>query len=230
MNNIKLSKRLQAIADFVPEQARLADIGSDHAFLPTYLVQSHKIKFAVAGEVVEGPFKIAEKQVKSMNLHNNIYVKLANGLEAIDFSDNIDTVVIAGMGGILIADILGKGQDKLSSFSHLILQPNNHEEHLRYWLSTHHFVINEEQLIREAGKFYEIIVAVPKKNDASTELSEMDLFFGPILSKQKSPIFRQKWEKELRTIDKILARLPQERSEKREEICKKQLAIEEVLS
>lgn len=84
MTEIKLSQRLQAIANFVPQNARLADIGSDHAFLPTYLVQQKKINYAVAGEVVQGPFEIAKRHVEEESLHKEIYVRKANGLAAIN--------------------------------------------------------------------------------------------------------------------------------------------------
>ena len=189
MEKIKLSKRLQAVADFVPAGARLADIGSDHAFLPTYLVQAGKIDFAVAGEVVAGPFQIAQNHVKEASLHNNIYVKLANGLAAVDLADQVDTIVIAGMGGILIADILEQGLDKLAPVKRLILQPNNHESVLRQWLFEHNFAIQAEQIILEAGKFYEMMVAEPAQN--LTGLSKTDLAFGPYLSKEKSPVFQK---------------------------------------
>ncbi len=229
MDKIRLSARLQAVADFVPPEARLADIGSDHAFLPAYLVQTGKINFAVAGEVVDGPFRIAKNHIESANLHNNIYVKKANGLDAIDVSEQIDTVVIAGMGGILIADILKTGQEKLDSITRLILQPNNHEDTLRHWLVENHFTIVAEQILLDADKFYEIIVAEPESTNL-TKLSKADFRFGPFLSREKSVIFRQKWEKELSTLDKILLRLPEEQAEKRFEMLKKQAEIKEVLS
>lgn len=232
MTEIKLSQRLQAIANFVPQNARLADIGSDHAFLPTYLVQQKKINYAVAGEVVQGPFEIAKRHVEEAGLHNEIYVRKANGLAAINEQDGIDTIVIAGMGGILITEILSKDRPLLKGVSRLILQPNNHDDTLRRWLLAHDFVISHESILLEAGKFYEIIVAVPKKQhpELLTELSVTEYLFGPILLTKKTAIFRQKWEKELRTLNKILAKLPQNQHQKREDLEEKKQRIEEVLS
>lgn len=232
MTEIKLSQRLQAIANFVPQNARLADIGSDHAFLPTYLVQQKKINYAVAGEVVQGPFEIAKRHVEEADLHNEIYVRKANGLAAINEQDGIDTIVIAGMGGILITEILSKDRPLLNGVSRLILQPNNHEDTLRRWLLAHDFVISHESILLEAGKFYEIIVAVPEKQhpELLTELSVTEYLFGPILLTKKTEFFRQKWEKELRTLNKILAKLPQNQHQKREDLEEKKQRIEEVLS
>ncbi|MEG1487035.1 tRNA (adenine(22)-N(1))-methyltransferase TrmK [Lactococcus sp.] len=228
MNEIKLSKRLKAVADYVDKGARLADIGSDHAYLPTYLVQKNEVEFAVAGEVVKGPFEIAKNHVAQANLKENIQVRLANGLAAIENVDKIDTIVIAGMGGILISEILEAGKGKLSSVKRLILQANNHEDTLRQWLTEHQFVIKAEQILLEAGKFYEIIVAEPTTNE-NPVLSANDLLFGPFLSKEKSVIFQQKWQKELNTLNKIIDRLPDEQTEKREEVLTEIAKIKEVL-
>ncbi|KZK05134.1 putative tRNA-m1A22 methylase [Lactococcus cremoris] len=228
MNEIKLSKRLKAVADYVDKGARLADIGSDHAYLPTYLVQKNEVEFAVAGEVVKGPFEIAKNHVAQANLKENIQVRLANGLAAIENVDKIDTIVIAGMGGILISEILEAGKGKLSSVKRLILQANNHEDTLRQWLTEHQFVIKAEQILLEAGKFYEIIVAEPTTNE-NPVLSTNDLLFGPFLSKEKSVIFQQKWQKELNTLNKIIDRLPDEQTEKREEVLTEIAKIKEVL-
>ena len=228
MNEIKLSKRLKAVADYVDKGAKLADIGSDHAYLPTYLVQKNEVEFAVAGEVVKGPFEIAKNHVAQANLKENIQVRLANGLAAIENVDKIDTIVIAGMGGILISEILEAGKVKLSSVKRLILQANNHEDTLRQWLIEHQFVIKAEQILLEAGKFYEIIVAEPTTNE-NPVLSANDLLFGPFLSKEKSVIFQQKWQKELNTLNKIIDRLPDEQTEKREEVLTEIAKIKEVL-
>ncbi len=228
MNEIKLSKRLKAVADYVDKGAKLADIGSDHAYLPTYLVQKNEVEFAVAGEVVKGPFEIAKNHVAQANLKENIQVRLANGLAAIENVDKIDTIVIAGMGGILISEILEAGKGKLSSVKRLILQANNHGDTLRQWLIEHQFVIKAEQILLEAGKFYEIIVAEPTTNE-NPVLSANDLLFGPFLSKEKSVIFQQKWQKELNTLNKIIDRLPDEQTEKREEVLTEIAKIKEVL-
>ncbi|WP_416037903.1 tRNA (adenine(22)-N(1))-methyltransferase [Lactococcus formosensis] len=224
MNEIKLSKRLQAVADLVKPNSRLLDVGSDHAYLPTYLVQREKIDFAIAGEVVKGPYQIARNNVTEQNLQGKIEVRFADGLAAFEENDNITSVVIAGMGGILISEILEAGKDKLSHVEQLILQPNNHEESLRSWLMDHDFVITSEKILLEAGKVYEIIVA----EHGTVELNETELEFGPYLLQEKSEVFRQKWNKELNTLNKILERLP-ENHEKRTTVQAEKEKIEGVL-
>ena len=109
MNELLLSKRLACVAAQVKPGDRVADIGSDHAYLPVYLIKTKQINFAVAGEVIKGPFETAQRQVQKSQLQEQIMVRLADGLAAIKESDAIDTIVIAGMGGQLIASILENG-------------------------------------------------------------------------------------------------------------------------
>ena len=134
MNEIKLSKRLKAVANYVDNGARLADIGSDHAYLPTYLMQKLVIDFAVAGEVVKGPFEIAKNHVSEADLSDRIEVRLANGLGAIENTDKIDTIVIAGMGGILISELLEAKKSVAHNLDKLILQPMQAQDELRKYL------------------------------------------------------------------------------------------------
>ena len=148
-----ISKRLEKVASFVPQGDKILDVGSDHAYLPIYLIQQGRIVSAVAGEVVEGPYQSAVANVRDNGLSDKISVRLANGLAAFDVGDQIDDIVIAGMGGRLIADILERGSTKLASVRRLILQPNNREDELRRWLCGHDFQIIKEALVEENGKF-----------------------------------------------------------------------------
>ena len=102
MQKKMISQRLERVAAFVPDGAKLLDVGSDHAYLPIYLVQQGRIEKALAGEVVEGPFQSAQKNVAEQGLTEQIEVRLANGLAAFEVEDRIDTIVIAGMGGRFI--------------------------------------------------------------------------------------------------------------------------------
>ena len=102
-----ISKRLGKVASFVPQGAKILDVGSDHAYLPIYLMQQRRIVSAIAGEVVDGPYQSAVANVSDNELSDKISVRLANGLAAFDEKDQIDVIIIAGMGGRLIADILG---------------------------------------------------------------------------------------------------------------------------
>ena len=220
-----ISKRLETVASFVPKGAVLLDVGSDHAYLPIELVEKGHIDRAIAGEVVEGPYQSAVKNVESHGLTEKIQVRLANGLAAFEEADQVSVITIAGMGGHLIATILEEGLDKLANVERLILQPNNREDELRSWLQEHGFQIIAESILKEAGKFYEIIVAEAGK----VNLSATDVRFGPFLSKEVSSFFIQKWQKEVAKLEFALSQIPEKNQEERQVLADKIQAIKEVL-
>lgn len=220
-----ISKRLELVASFVPQGAVLLDVGSDHAYLPIELVERGQIERAIAGEVVDGPYQSALKNVEAHGLKEKIQVRLANGLAAFEEEDQVSVITIAGMGGRLIATILKEGLDKLSGVERLILQPNNREDDLRIWLQDHDFQIVAESILEEAGKFYEILVV----EAGQMELSASDLRFGPFLSKEVSPVFVQKWQKEAAKLEFALSQIPEKNLEERQVLVDKIQAIKEVL-
>ena len=220
-----ISKRLELVASFVPQGAVLLDVGSDHAYLPIDLVERGKIESAIAGEVVEGPYKSAVKNVESHNLNEKIQVRLANGLAAFEETDQVSVITIAGMGGRLIATILQEGLEKLANVKRLILQPNNREDDLRIWLQDNDFQIVAESILEEAGKFYEILVV----EAGQMKLSASDVRFGPFLSKEVSPVFVQKWQKEATKLEFALSQIPEKNLEERQVLADKIQAIKEVL-
>ena len=220
-----ISKRLELVASFVPQGSILLDVGSDHAYLPIELVERGQIEAAIAGEVVDGPYQSALKNVEAHGLKEKIQVRLANGLAAFEEEDQVSIITIAGMGGRLIATILEEGLDKLASVERLILQPNNREDDLRIWLQEHGFQIVAESILEEAGKFYEILVV----EAGEMYLSASDLRFGPFLSKEVSPVFVQKWQKEANKLEFALDQIPEKNREERQVLAHKIQAIKEVL-
>ena len=220
-----ISKRLELVASFVPQGAILLDVGSDHAYLPIELVERGKIESAIAGEVVEGPYQSAVKNVEAHGLKEKIQVRLANGLVAFEEADQVSVITIAGMGGRLIARILEEGLDKLANVERLILQPNNREDDLRIWLQENGFQIVAESILEEAGKFYEILVV----ETGQMKLSASDVRFGPFLSKEVSPVFVQKWQKETAKLEFALGQIPEKNLEERQVLVDKIQAIKEVL-
>lgn len=190
-----LSARLACVASLVPAGARVADIGSDHAYLPAALVLDGKIDFAIAGEVVKGPYENAVHEIKDHQLEGKVIPRLADGLAAIELADKVDTITIAGMGGSLIASILEKGKDKLTEIKRLVLQPNVGESQLREWLMNNHYQIMTEKIIEEDNHIYEIIVAEPSV--VPFRYSKYELDFGPFLLENKGPVFRKKWQEYL---------------------------------
>lgn len=220
-----ISKRLELVASFVSQGAILLDVGSDHAYLPIELVKRGQIKSAIAGEVVEGPYQSAVKNVEAHGLKEKIQVRLANGLAAFEETDQVSVITIAGMGGRLIARILEEGLGKLANVERLILQPNNREDDLRIWLQDHGFQIVAESILEEAGKFYEILVV----EAGQMKLSASDVRFGPFLSKEVSPVFVQKWQKEAEKLEFALGQIPEKNLEERQVLVDKIQAIKEVL-
>lgn len=229
MNAKKLSERLRAVASFVEKNTTLADIGSDHAYLPCFLVHEGIITKAIAGEVVKGPFESAQKQVINEGLQENIDVRFGNGLKVISEEDNVQTVTIAGMGGPLIASILESGKEKLSTVNTLILQPNIHAKAIREWAIQEQWKIEQELILEEHDKIYEILVL--KKG--IMKLSEKELLVGPILSKEKSPVYQKKWSSELNEWRRIVNELNKiqgtEVHQKKEELENKIALVKETL-
>ncbi|KXT76296.1 tRNA (adenine(22)-N(1))-methyltransferase [Streptococcus sp. DD12] len=223
---ITLSDRLQAVKTFVPQGARLLDVGSDHAYLPIALIQEGQISYAVAGEVVVGPYEAAKANVQTFGLEKQIVVRLADGLTAFEAEDQLDTISICGMGGGLIAQILEAGKEKLAPVQRLILQPNNREDDVRTWLEHNGFELVAESMVLDHGKFYEILVA----QAGQMTLTEQEKRFGPLLSQEKSATFTQRWQRELSKLERALTKIPQENTDDRRLLVQKMRAIEEVLA
>lgn len=226
MTRIPLSKRLETVAQFVPQGSRLADIGSDHAYLPLALLEQGRIPFAVAGEVVKGPYQSALDNVAAHGDRDRVEVRLADGLEAIHPEDQVETITICGMGGRLIAAILTAGIERLKGVETLILQPNNREDDVRTWLEENGWQLTAEAILEEQGKRYEILVAQPGR----MQLSEKERRFGPYLLREQSPVFVQKWQYEAEKAREALTKIPANRKEDRRLLEEKIQAIEEVLS
>lgn len=226
MERMTLSERLRQVASHVPIGSRLLDVGSDHAYLPIYLLQEQRIASAIAGEVVDGPYQSALTNVRAYDLEEQIEVRLANGLAAMTATDEVDVITICGMGGRLIAEILEAGRDKLERVKQLILQPNNREDDLRTWLSTNGFHLVAEQLVVEHGKYYEILVA----QHGQASLTSEDIRFGPYLRREKSLVFQAKWRDELSKLSWALEQIPVTHDQQRQLLTQKIAQIREVLS
>ncbi|MBB4825743.1 tRNA (adenine22-N1)-methyltransferase [Sporosarcina luteola] len=200
MNPLKLSERLAAVASFIEKGSVLADIGSDHAYLPCHLVRTGTIERAVAGEVAKGPYESAVANVAKEGLSESITVRLANGIAAIRKEDEVDAVTIAGMGGTLIADILEEGKAHLQGVKRIVAQPNIHAIAIRSWCLANGWTIVDERILKEDHKIYEILVL--EKGQAA--FSEIELLVGPFLLAEKSPVFIEKWVRELEEWQRVL--------------------------
>ncbi|MBC4811958.1 tRNA (adenine(22)-N(1))-methyltransferase TrmK [Klebsiella quasipneumoniae] len=231
MNEHTLSQRLERVAAHVPAGARLADIGSDHAYLPVALMRRGVITAAVAGEVAATPFHAANRTVGDNGLEKCISVRLADGLAAIEAGDDITAISLCGMGGETIRDILDSGKAHLNGRERLILQPNGGEQPLRQWLMDNGYQILHEELLRENRFYYEIIVA--ERTEAMTYTAEQ-LYFGPLQMQARSPEFLAKWQRIVREKRKTLASLEQARQvvpeQKVQEIAQQVKWIDQLLA
>lgn len=220
---MKLSERLTTVANYIPNDSILADIGSDHAYLPIYAIQNGIIKKAIAGEVAEGPFRAAQTSVREAGLTDLIEIRKGDGLEVIHDIDHVDCITIAGMGGSLITSILENGKDKLKYPRRLVLQPNLAAVSIRKWLHENEWRLVEETIMEEDGHIYEILVADKgHSHDAYQDLGK-ELLFGPFLLREKSMVFKKKWERENREWERIYAQLDKAEQNKEIEIKKQEL-------
>ncbi|MDK2822603.1 MAG: tRNA (adenine22-N1)-methyltransferase [Clostridia bacterium] len=174
---VKLSKRLKQVASFVPLGTVVADIGTDHALLPSFLVQEKISPSAIAVDINEGPIKVAQAQIRKLLLADKISVRYGDGLEPIKVGE-VQTVVIAGMGGSTITKILNKSTQVVAKLQRLILQPNLAADLVRSWAVHNNWKIIDEEIIFEDGHFYEIIVLEPGKMELEDDIY---LFLGPKL-------------------------------------------------
>lgn len=230
METIDLSKRLYKAAEYTVEEKTIADIGSDHAYLPIYLIQQGTISKAIAGEVAGGPYKHAKEKVEAFHLSDQIDVRFGNGLDVLKIDEKIGTVFICGMGGALISEIIQEGinKAKLPSAARLVLQPNNAEKKVRQCLQDNRYTIIQETILEENNKIYEIIVA--EYQSESIHYSKEELYFGPQLLKNKTIVFKKKWEQELEKSKQILKQLEASNDlKKQEEFSNKIKMIQKVI-
>lgn len=227
MNQETLSQRLKEVASFVPEDSIVADIGTDHAYLPIYLVENNHIAKAIGSEVAEGPLQNAKRNVRSAQMEGIIDLRFGDGVETLSQEDEIDVVTICGMGGKTIARILSKGQAKgILPVKRVIVQPNTDEWSVRLWLVQHGYQIKAETILAEGKGVYEVIVADYVGGLVTS--NRLDIRFGPFLRQEQTDLFKQKYQSERESIERILEKVPDKTPRAR--YLKQQLTeIEEVL-
>lgn len=157
---MELSKRLKTIADMVTPGNRTADVGCDHGFVSIYLYREKIAPRVYAMDVRTGPLARAKEHIESYGLSEYIETRLSDGLAAL-FPGEAETIICAGMGGRLIAKILLEGYEKVRAARELILEPQSEIRFFREFLRTHGLIIIQEDMIKEDGKFYPVIKAVP---------------------------------------------------------------------
>lgn len=196
---MQLSKRMKSIASMVSSGNRLADVGCDHGYLPVSLCLEGRIPGALAMDVNPGPLKRAEEHIAQYGLERYIKTRLSDGLAGLAPGE-VDTVVIAGMGGRLIARILEEGRQVCESLRELVLGPQSEVYGVRTWLEMNDFRIDREDMVLEDGKYYPVIHAVPAEGGKPCRnmaepggkiLTEEERLFGPCLLKERHPVLQR---------------------------------------
>lgn len=202
---MKLSERLEKIASFVDENSKLADIGTDHGYIPVYLLKKKQIKYAIAADINKGPLENAKKEVITNNFENKVDLRLGNGLSVIK-KEEVDEVIIAGMGGVLISEILEESFEIVKSLKKLILQPMQAPFELRKYLYNKGFKILNEALVKEDFRIYEIIVA---KYEGKMEIIEDDIYYevGKKLVEKKDTLILEFINKKIEEYKKIIEKI-----------------------
>lgn len=208
---MNLSKRLQAIVSLVPKDIPSADIGADHGLLITYLVKNNIIPYGYASDNKKGPYDNLTKRIQEENLFSKIETSLCDGLSSYS-PKKYPTIIICGMGGDLIKNILKKDENKVKQASYLLLGPQGLEYELRSYLSTIGFYPEEEVIVFE-DHFYEILLY--SKNEK--EVNEEDKKYGYFLRRRKDEIFIKKYESLIKINENILS-CPSLNEEKRNKL------------
>lgn len=218
---ISLSPRLKKISDLIENSNVMADIGTDHAYLPVSLLSNRKTKVAIASDIKSGPLKRAEETVKKYNMTDKVSLRLGAGLETIAISDKVDTIVIAGMGGFIISSILENSRDVVKNSNQVILQPMTMTQELREYLYENEFDEICEYLAVEGEKIYNIISAKPG-NKKHKPLSDLEKYIGRDIIKNKPEHFNNYLNKQINKLENILCAIQNTESE---DVKKKNLEI-----
>ncbi len=187
MKTIRLSKRLTAISNMVTPGLLVADVGCDHAHLAVYLVQNEIAKKVIATDIHKGPIRRAEETVKELKLQGRIETILCDGLSGL-YGKGVECIVLAGMGGPLITEILREGMPLCREVKEFILEPQSDPALLRHFLQDNGFMIISEDMVCEENKFYPVIKCVHGTMNLGREVY---FCYGKILIKERNPLLLQ---------------------------------------
>lgn len=227
---MQISERLKTVASFVTEGMRVADIGTDHAYVPIYLIQNKKIPSALAMDIKEGPLKRAREHIAQQGLTEQIETRRSDGFSAFQKGD-AQSVVIAGLGGELMIQILALGKPVISEVSEFILSPHSEIHKVRIFLIEHGFSIVKETMLCEEGIYYTVLKAVYGTGDYRTEA---ELWYGKRMLEERNPVLYNYLQKEYAIclqIEKKLFGVSKENAKKRREKLKEEcVRIKEALA
>lgn len=226
---MELSKRLQAVADLVSEGQIVADVGTDHGYIPIYLLETKKCEKAIAMDINKGPLLRAKEHIAEHGLNQKIQVKLSDGVKALSAGE-CDCVVVAGMGGALAVKIMEEGREIFRSLREFVLQPQSELAKVRQYLWENEYCVIAEDMVLEDGKFYPMMKV---KSGSSNPYTQVELRYGRELLMQKHPILKIFLEKEMQTKEMIRGNLESESGEhienRKRELQEELLLVKEAL-
>ena len=205
---VKLSERLRTVADLAGDNiSSLADVGCDHGWLGISLLLEERAEHVIGMDLREGPLSHARENALGSGLGSDRFeTRLSDGLDRLAPGE-ADVIVMAGMGGVLMCGLLTRGIEVARAAKRLVLSPQSHIEEVRALLAAEGFVITDERMCRESGKYYTVMQVNP--GGAAYALKDEELFFGPVLIKKGEPLFleyvagmRDKAKKRLAEINK----------------------------
>lgn len=192
---IELSKRMQSVADMIQPCDAVGDIGCDHAFISIYLVEQHRTERVIASDARRGPITIAKRNIEAMNLSDQIEIRMGDGLDTI-VPGEVNAVVLAGMGGMLMIDILERGEEVVTRCDQLVLQPQSDIEKVRRYLAEKGYHLADEQMLIDAGKYYNLLdvrvheMVQKDEYDCSKLADDWCYMYGGSLLQKKDPVLR----------------------------------------
>lgn len=201
---INLSSRLKLISEFVPLNSKVMDIGCDHGLLDIYLYQNKIVKKIIASDINFSALNNAIENIKANKLEKEIETRLSDGLENIHAEDEIDTLVIAGMGSNTIVNMLKKDIKKLDKIKTIIIQSNTKLEFLRSEIVKLNYYIADEAIVEDNKKIYIVIKFIKGRR----KYTKKELYFGPILISTKSLVFQKYTKDNLKKLQCILSSVP----------------------
>lgn len=200
---IKLSPRLERITHYIPDHCNMIDIGCDHGLLDIYLAQSRNDITIIASDINQKALNGAIKNIKKYGGSDKITTMVSDGLTDID-TTGIDTIVISGMGAHTMVGILYSALKKIKNVDHFVLQSNNDLDFLRYKITKIGYYIEYEELVKDTGIIYTIIVFAR----GHRFYSQKQLYFGPCLLQEQNPLFQEKCEKEWKKLNEFYPLIP----------------------
>ena len=228
---IKLSKRMKAVASMVTPDYVLADVGTDHGYVPISLVQRKKIQKAIAMDINKGPLQRAREHIAEFQLEEFIETRLSDGVKKLKVGE-VDSILIAGMGGELVIHVLSDGMEVCRSVKELILQPQSELDKVRRFLRENKYKIVDEDMVIEDGKYYPMMKVVPVEEDGFWRVIPKEAIracdmYGPLLLKNGNPSLRKFLVRQHKQLEKILKEL-EKLPESKKIAVRKQEVLEEI--